>query len=301
MRRSVLVLPLFLIASALVAAPLEVASAPATSPDRQVLIVTANLKEGYPSGDDLSNRGDMKLFVRTLLGKVPFAPDVLLLQEVNGKSASFVARFLSRKVGDRYIAPVKPKTVVVNKTGYDVHTETAIVLNSDTMSKRSKGGYIGLTYERKHTEPGYEKNVRRQAHLMAKEKSSGVLIALMSIRFENRVVIRDSADWSYRYAWTKRVATFLKKRYERTANAMRAIGGDFNTGRCLSGNTPCKEAGWYKLITGDRFNYVDAHKRPGMWTGVDMIFARQSSPDAGLDTSSKAYSDHRFRWAIVSP
>jgi hypothetical protein len=82
---------------------------------------------------------------------------------------------------------------------------------------------------------------------------------------------------------------------------MRAIGGDFNVGRCLKGNTPCKEAGWYKLITGDKFNYVDAFERPGMWTGVDIIFARDSSPDAGLDTGTKQYSDHRFRWAIVSP
>ena len=301
LRRTWVTLLASLTVTAAMVVPTELAAAPGTSPDGRVLVVTANLREAYPDGGDLADDGDMRLFVRTLLSKVPFKPDVLLVQEVSRQSSKFVARFLSQKTGKRYIAAVKPDDVVVQEQTRTVHTETAIILNTSTMAKKSKGGYIRLTYDRDDAEAGRRVNVRRQAHILAAERSSGTKIALMNVRFENRVEIRDSADWSYRTKWTNRIAKFMNRRYSSTKDEMRAIGGDFNVPRCRSGNTPCRKARWYKLITGDHFDYVDAFNRPGLFTGVDIIFARQRSPDAGLDNGNRPYSDHRFRWAVVVP
>ncbi len=289
-------------------------AAPGKSPDDRVLIVAVNLREAYPDGDDLQNYGDMRIFVKRLLDQVPFAPDVLLLQEVRKQSATFIARHLSRKTGRSYVAAVKPPSdIITEERGRSVHTETAILLNRDTMVARTRGGYIRTTYDRSDSAPGKKVNVKRHAHIVAAERSTGTKIALMSLRFVHISDLRSrEVSFKYRYRWSNTVARFIAKRYPATRKGMRVIGGDFNAVRCIN-NDPrsCRPAGFWKLLTGDRYAYIDALTHSGLATGVDFIFARNDVVDAGFDRAydpnraerglQPYYSDHRFLWGVVSP
>lgn len=284
------------------------------SPDGQVLVVTANLKEAYPDGNDLQRTGDMRVFVTRLLDQTPFAPDVLHLQEVRRQSAVFVARVLSNRTGRSYIVAVKPpRDIITEEGGQSVHTDTAIILNRATMVARSKPGYIRTTYDRSESAPGKKVIVRRQAHIAAEERATGTTIASMSLRFAHISDLR-SRDVSFRlrYQWSNQMAGFIDRRYPATAQTMRVIAGDFNAVRCMNGDPRnCREAGFWKLMTGDRYNYKEALFRSGLATGVDYIFIRDDVADAGFDRNYDAdraerglepyYSDHRFRWAVVTP
>ena len=307
-------LVLSLVMGAALWSPATVTAAPGKSPDDRVLVVTANLREAYPDGNDLQNDGDMRVFVKRLLAQVPFAPDVLLLQEVRKQSATFVARHLSRKTGRSYAAVVKPpRDIITEEQGRSVHTETAIVLNRSTMLPISRGGYIRTSYERADAAPGQKVNVKRHAHIAAEERSTGTKIAIMSLRFVHITDLRSrEVSFRYRYRWSNQVARFIARRYPATATGMRVIGGDFNAVRCLN-NDPrsCREAGFWKLMTGDRYSYLEALFHSGLATGVDYIFARNDVVDAGFDRNYNAdraerglqpyYSDHRFRWGVITP
>lgn len=300
-----------LLAAALVA-PAPVGALPATSPDRQVLVVTANLREAYASGNDLRDNSDMKVFVRRLLEHARYLPDVLLLQEVRRQSTNFVARHMSRKTGRDYVAVVKPPwDIMKEENGTLVHTETAIVINRSTMARKSRGGYIRTTYDRRDAAPGTRVNVKRHAHIAAAERSSGTRIALMSLRFAHNNDLRSaSLGQAYRYKWSNKVASFIASKYPGTARAMRVIGGDFNAARCVTKN-PCREAAFWKLLTGDRYRYIDAMHHVGEWDGVDFIFARQQVVAGAIDRTYNAdraerglepyYSDHKFRWGVIGP
>lgn len=295
-------------AVAAMAATLAVAGSPSSasagtgrSPDGRVLVVVTNLEEAYDNGGDISNRTDMKNYVRTLLQKTPDRPDALLLQEVRRSSANFVAWRLRTATGQNYRVVVKPQIPLVQviKPGLTVHSETAIILNLTTMKVAAPGGFITSEYDAADAAPGSGRAFHKQTYVLAQERSSGQKIALASLHFPHVRSMRSrEVSNTYREKWTQQILTVVGKKYPRRDHT--TIGGDFNSIRCFEGSfQTCVFAKFYSLMTA-LYNYHDLIYETVKQTGVDYIFT-SGSPLAGfVDNSPKDYySDHQFRWGMI--
>ncbi|HEU4481134.1 MAG TPA: hypothetical protein VFS18_04550, partial [Actinomycetota bacterium] len=240
-------------------ATLPAPAAPAVeTPDGEIMIVTANLDEAYTS-QDMQNLGEMKIFAKRLKAQVPFAPDVLLLQEVRDRSATKVARLMRKKFNQRYIVAVNPGSPPTKEFGRkQIHKETAIVINTATIAKRSKGGYIATEYDRSAAAPGAKIVTRKNAHLLVEEKSSDVRVAVASIHFNPAAQMKSSSvSDRNRGRWAREIATALNNKYPAAAHDN--IGGDFNSDRCKGTQVGdnCTLNPFWKILTAD-FGYVDS-------------------------------------------
>ena len=301
--------------AAMLAASLAPVGEAAPTPEGQILVVTANLREGYPNGNDLSNRDDMDVFVRRLLGQTPYAPDILLLQEINGPSSSYVARRMTKKTGDQYMVALKPPAdVMAEGPGTSlIHTQNAVVINRESMAKVTNGGWVKTTYDQSDAAPGSRIATMRQGHVLVKERITNDKVGVMSLRFAHASVMRSkSVSYEYRRSWAKKVASAMSRKYRERASGFMVIAGDFNAGRCLNDKPRhCDEAGFWKVLTGN-WGYKEVLFEEGLPQGVDYLFARAAQVfQAGLDASYDSaaaeagrepyYSDHRFRWGIIGP
>src|SRR5918999_1717605 len=82
-------------------------------PETQLLALTANLQQGEPE-PPTSNQ--MEIFANRVSTLLPFAPDVLLLQEVGGQTAAKVARLLRHRLPFDYRVAISPGAHVLQKT-----------------------------------------------------------------------------------------------------------------------------------------------------------------------------------------
>ena len=280
--------------------------------DNRVLVVIANVEEAYGQGTrDTANMFEIANFVKRLVPQTPFFPDVLLLQEVNYKSAGLVAQQMSKKTGQRYIVAVRPvrRTTVVfpNRS---VHTETGIVINARTMKIAKRGGFYAASYPKSASAPGVDPHIRRHAHVMLQEKATGLKVPVMSVHFtrERDMKSRTVSNF-YRGEWAKEIEALMQRRYRADAAAKASnVGGDFNMVRCVSGNfASCKVARFWKIFTSAPHKYADSLFDMGLPAGVDIIFTNGDVFDGGWDENGQFpesdrknyYSDHRFRWAVV--
>ena len=281
------------------------------TPRNRVLVVIANLKEAWGT-EDLGNLREMRVFTRRLINKLPARPDVLLLQEVRHRSASRVASLLGEKTNDAYRVAVDPgrqpsRRISEIRVRY---TETAILLNKDTMSKASQGAFIRSNYKARHRAPSTDVSIFRQALLLAKEDATGTTIAVASVHL--LVQGRLKTLWlseRYRDRWAKQVADELRARYARSD--ITVIGGDFNQDLCKYDFSPdCSpRSDYYESLTNGPYDFIDAEREvDDAAHGIDLIFTSgttfSGSADANYDpwmspNDPKYYSDHRFRWAMV--
>jgi Endonuclease/Exonuclease/phosphatase family len=285
-----------LVAAAMLAglAPLFIASARAVpaSPTGRTLFVTANLQEGYKHGDDLANLREMKIFVRRLLDKTPYQPDVLLLQEVRRRSAAKVARLLSRKTGHRYFIAFGGLRAPVVRSR--VLADTAIVLNKSTMERVGDGGWITTRSDR-----GVRK---KHSWGIARRKGSTMTFPMVSVH---------AGGYRVKRASEKIADELASKRKDLATGRFNVIGGDFNeVRRRYSSGSYVSSAFWTNLTTAPH-NYRDSLYVVGAVNSnaVDYIFAKAGIHQAKADNNyhprtaqrdpSKFYSDHRFRWAVV--
>lgn len=270
-----------------------VAKAGVPTPTQKTLFITANLQEGF-NERDLMNMREIPIFVTRVLAHVPYDPDVLLLQEVRYKSAAAVAQLLTRSTGDRYTVAFGGARDPWSGTPKRINVrDSAILLNTSTMTKIGKGGWIEQKKASSDRRPMY----KGQAYGFARRKGTNMTYAMTSIHIQESGVTKT----------TQRIANSLaSKRPDINSNRYNVIGGDFNTSRQTSPNHPSPYWSW---LTGSPRNYRDAvyAVRGPMSTAVDYIFARAGVYSAGVDSlyNNKSrdpatfYSDHRFRWAVL--
>ncbi|MBA3350368.1 MAG: endonuclease/exonuclease/phosphatase family protein [Actinobacteria bacterium] len=271
------------------------ARAGTVSPPQQTVFITANLQEGYNDGD-LKNMRELPIFVSRVLSHVPYDPDVLLLQEVRYKSAAAVAQILSARTGHRYTVAFGGARDPWTGTSKRITVrDSAIVLNTATMTKVGDGGWIEEPKDSSANRPMY----KGHAYGFARRTGTAMTFAMTSIHIQESSVTET----------TRAIATKLAaKRPDIDSGRYNVIGGDFNTSRQTSPNNPAPYWSW---LTGSPRNYRDSvyAVRGPMSTAVDYIFARAGVYAAGVDTTynnkttdpALFYSDHRFRWAALGP
>ena len=288
------------------------------SPSGQVEIVTINLEEAYsqdpsnPRGGDLTSHFEIPNFVDRVLSETPHLPDALLVQEVNYETSGLLARELSRRSNQRYVVAVRPsKTTTVEKSDRQIHTETAIILNAATMKVAKSGGYYAAQYPRSAGLSGARVQVTRHAYILAEERGSGVRVPLVSLHFPNAFHFRTEKLSNYwRGQWTKALGRTLERRYNAVSrNDLTNFGGDFNAKACYRGAAPrCSTpAAYWRVLTSSPYKYEDPLLHRGI-DGVDRIMTDGVIVEADWDRDgefapsdrARFYSDHRFRWSVVS-
>ena len=287
---------------------------PRNTEDGQILVLTMNLEEAYSMNQgDLRDNFEVDNFAQRVRDVVPQTPDVVLLQEVNHQTSDLAARKLSQRLGQKFVVAVRPiKNTTIEYPSKQVHTETAILLNSATMAVDDRGGFIDASYPQSAAAPGDKVNVRRHAFMLARERSSGVKVPLVSVHYAMVKSFKtEQLSNEYRGKWSKQIESKLARRYQADSTSRATVvGGDFNASRCVSGSfASCREASYWKVFTSEPHKYVDTLRELGLPAGVDVLFstARPLRGDwdkagdfAGSDRQ-RFYSDHRFRWVVVEP
>lgn len=298
------------------------------SPVGQVLVVNANLQEVFQAAD-VEDPTDMRNFARILVTQVPYAPDVLLLQEVRQESTENVVRFLTEETGHQYTVGIAPEQVRLDNG--TVVRDTAVVLNSDTLRQEEEGGFI-------RSAPNRDGRLKDHAHLLVKELRGGTRVSLASVHYAHRGDIVE---------WVNHTVSTLDSTYPSPSKRqIEVIAGDFNVKRCEGGDSwkweslDCEENVWYDLLT-EQFGYTDAvltaspeeipQAQLDDVARIDFIFARGAVMDGASDLDTKRelaslpqcgevnreyflegrgaeapepcnalfYTDHRLVWSLV--
>lgn len=262
---------------------------------------------------DLRSHFEVDNFARRVRDVVPQIPDVVLLQEVNHETSALAARKLSKRLGQRFVVAVRPvKNTTVEYRDKQVHTETAIVLNSKTMAIGDRGGFIQSSYPKSAAAGGERVQVRRHAFMLARERGTGIKVPLVSPHYATvRSFKTAKLSNEYRGRWSRQIEKKLATRYRADSTSRAAVvGGDFNASRCFSGSyETCKEAAWWKVFTSAPHKYVDTLRELGLPAGVDVLFSTGRPVTGNWDKNGdfresdrkRFYSDHRFRWVVVEP
>jgi exonuclease III len=289
--------------------PAEAAITP--TPDRQIVTVIANLNKAYGgsyTGPSLGNMDSVRAFANRALAMTPTAPDVVLLQEVRAKSAKAAATALTNKSPFKYVVVVMPGQHPTREFGgMQIHKETAIILNTDTMEKIGTGGFLAAKYTRAQAAAGHKIKVKKTAYIGATQRSSGMKVALASVHYTPIEDLKSKAlSNSLRGKWSEQIAAKLKSKYP--GSAITNIGGDFNQIRCYSGAfKSCTLADFWKYFSNNGFVdslYMLHQASPGpeacveRTTGVDYIFSDGNPKKGGVD-SKGGYSDHKLRWVTI--
>ena len=287
---------------------------PPHSPPGEMVVVSTNLQEAWGGAtNDMQDMSEMDNYVERLIDQTPYYPDVLLLQEVRRKSAKYVKELLTRETGDTYgwgwQPPVRPWTQNPRRRW---EMDSAILINTETTSTLTKGGWIELTYPRKHAS---NKSVRlettRHARVSVAETDGDMTLGAASVHIQYGHLSPGKVD-DYQVKWTDKIMMSMENLYP---NDVRTFGGDFNQDRCTGDSDVrnCNKAPFWDNITSAPWNYVDTlyrvfqNGKEGVGLGgVDFIFTLGRPVDAGSDTSydkSNAgtfYSDHRFFWGVIA-
>jgi len=222
---------------------------------------------------------------------------------------------LTARLGQKFVVGVRPiPNTTLEYSDRQVHTETAILLNAETMATANGGGFFAAKYPRSAAPAGERVQVRRHAYMLAREKGSGVKVPLVSLHYAMERSFRTARLSNYyRGKWSKQLKSLLARKYNANSNQRAAvIGGDFNAGRCYTGDfANCNEAAWWRAMERHDPQYTETGRaaRVPVPYGVDAIWTRGDTVDAGWDEHgdfpesdrSRFYSDHRLRWGIVSP
>ncbi len=303
-------------AVATVAAGLLTAASPrpdvaqAQAGQAHVLTVIANVEEAYNTDtnrNDLDSRTDVKNWVLKLLDETPGNPDVLLLQEVTGNSAEYVASVLRNRTGNANFRVVK-KAWTPAARDYDtkqIIRDTAIILNLTTMQVADGGRYYTGTYPGDVAVCcGLPLKFKQAAVMLAKHRATGVTSALSSVHLTRKKDFRTlDASEHYRAKWSRQIYEMIMRRYP--GRDATTIGGDFNQDRCVTGEfKSCEDARFYDRDT-ESFRFHDivwempADTGSGMLkaSGVDYIFSSGTSDRGGIFETPDV--DHKTRWAIL--
>ncbi|HET7481360.1 MAG TPA: hypothetical protein VFK89_00730 [Actinomycetota bacterium] len=293
--------------------------APTNTADREILVVTANLEEAFSrhTGDS-KDPFEIGNFAARVVDLTPALPDVLLIQEINHDNSLLLARKLTQESGQRYFVGALPRravTVEYPKVNpwKEVFSETAIILNKTQMSKIGDDGVYTASYPRSAAAPGEVVSVKRHAYMLAQEKSSGVKVPLVSLHYAMVKGFKtERLSNKYRGIWSRDIENLLARKYNADdTTRLSEIGGDFNASRCYKGAfSSCQVAAWEKVLTSAPHQRIDSLRSiDAAPAGVDVIFTNGRALDGGWDEHGDFresdrqhfYSDHRFRWVVLTP
>lgn len=282
----------------------------AQSPPGQVLIVNENLTED--TAGDVARDGDVRLFVDRLLHQAPYSPDVLLLQEVNRRAMIVLARILERRTPFDYSIAIGPGARRSAGGRTTTLVGQGILVNSDTIKKKSRGGVLVTRHTRSQAAPGQNNLVKTHAYTLVGERGTDVELSLATLHFVKDSSLRTmKISRRLKNAWSKRIADKLRGKFRTKApRHVSVIAGDFNQKRCRVPGPGCTPQPFWRTLAGDPYDYKDSIHTMVPYTGapVDFIFVNKTVIKAGHDDNytkaqqndpSRYYSDHVFRWALV--
>lgn len=307
-----------------------------TSPPGKVMVINANLREAHPNWlddiraqdrvTDLEDMTELANFADHLKGHVPFAPDVLLLQEVIGPSARRTALELERTLGRPYqVVIAGGDRNVIGPTGDDFKHKrnTAIVINERTMKVVGEPGFTTIRM-RPGDEPPKEQRIgQEQAFALLRDRESGLMVSAMSIHGSTTYHFKSTAIATQRrIEWARVITNFMEARFPDVDISVMA--GELNVPRCIKGNESiqCDESLPWKIITSRANSYHDAvytiHRsspedfveqitnRSGNERRIDYIFAKPTIYRASrsIDYNEEMFtpgfiSDHKYDYALV--
>jgi exonuclease III len=309
MRNKRLVLSLLLIgllAPSFIPPPASADVGMSTSPADQLLLVNANVRER--NRWDMADWDDMTVFVRRVLAHVPYAPDIVLLQEVRRQSAELIAVMMGSATGQNYELAVSRGNRYARRTpdGTIVLTETAILMNTTTTAKLGPGGHVTFSYTPEEAAPGSKIRWKKAtfAALGEIDGDFGLRVASVHMSRDSTLASTDIAR-AKKLEWSSQIDQVLTETYPAVPQSV--VGGDFNQHRCDDGKPGCEvNPFWQHLIDA---GYRDSVRTMvGFGNPIDFIFSSAPVVDATADFNydpdaaagtSEFYSDHRFRWALV--
>jgi hypothetical protein len=303
------------------------------SPRRQLFVVNQNLEEVHPRPldglfrwlYDMQSDKEVTNFTRRLPTWLPYIPDVMVLQEVDGPVAKKVAARLSLLFNERYEAVVLPDRPLlpIETAAGTTHRKwnTAVVINRQRVSF-VRGGYVRTSQKEQDRTEGI-KTIQHHAHALVKERQTSMSAAVVSIHFNSNNFFTPATLGEHRRVeWSREVATFMRRHY-RGADVT-ILGGEFCTRRCTDTErerVACTESRMWTVLT-DEFHYRDsvyvansssdadigeqATSNHGLEKRIDYIFARGKVLAASRDVGYRAYegdrdyiSDHKGDYALI--
>lgn len=289
------------------------------SPPGELLVVSMNLQEAF-SADDVADPADVENFVERLLLQVPHAPDVVMLQEVVRASASEVSDLLTAQTGYQYQVAVSPEETAFpypdDSRPDQVARETAIVVNTNTVTTSGPQGYVETSYAEEDGIPGQRARTKDQAYTGVTEIQSGTSYAVMSVHYipTQNWFADENVAWEYKAQWSDQLASFLDETFPATSTPL--LVGDFNNRRCVARDETrdCETLPFWPVLTSTH-GYTDAvfsagaEAEIGTEKRIDYIFGRPGFGHAASDLEYTEeeksdpvtfYSDHRFLWAVTA-
>jgi hypothetical protein len=283
----------------------------------RILLVNANLKAANLTDSRSLRRGTgrMRLFVDRMLRDLRRArqplPDVLTLQEVvnrRGRSAAYVARYLSRKTGDPYRIVVSPARYA--SLHRPRNSRTAIIANLDTMRKPTVKGFVRSPCRAWSSACRRSACTCRQAYALLREAiRGGRTFPIASVH----VIPRINRLFSCRgMPCARRVAQLRRSWVDAVVRRLRRVSGRSWTRAVIAGDfNATRGQPFYRAIRGAGF--ANAHPWLDAATDalrhIDFIFTRGRVVAADYDRRRRrgprsrkfdyGYSDHRFLWVSV--
>jgi endonuclease/exonuclease/phosphatase family metal-dependent hydrolase len=291
------------------------------TPTGQVLIVNANLAECFP-GNISENFKDMLSFVNRLPLVVPYAPDILLVQEVIREGVQYMARALSEKTGLTYKVTVCPEESVYpypqQSNSMLTRRDCAIIINTSTIQEEDSGGYFPSLITK---EECYHANnaIKEHAYQLVKDKRTNLLFPLVSLHLlPSKATHNQDIVFIKKGQWVKEICDFVERTYPTQDNQIKVIAGDFNNKRCIESEETisCEVYPFWTILT-EHYGYMDSVfeiRREGEignpeMKRIDYIFTKGANIiDAASDLDYTAevqndpsyfYSDHRMNWALL--
>lgn len=307
-----------------------------TSPPGKVMVLNANLREAHPLWlDDIKGKegvldleysGELTNFADHLRDHLPYAPDVLLLQEVIGPSVEQTALELRETLNRPYrVVLGGHNSNLLGPKGDDLKHKrnTAIIINESTMEVAGEPGFMTLQMQEGDEPPHEPRIAQEQAYGLLRDRRTDLDLAVMSIHWSTTYHFASRELASERRAqWAREVKAFMLDRYSEAP--MSVMAGEFNAPRCLGGTESfrCDESAPWKTVTSEPSAYQDAvyvvHRespgdffeqatnRSGAQRRIDFIFARPNiyaaSRSVGYNTRQYTpgfISDHKYDYALI--
>lgn len=253
--------------------PTSATAAPPPTDTAHLILVVQNMQE--LSKRDVRDRRDVDKFLNALMAR-PNRPDILLLNEVADEAVRYIAKKLTSKTGVSFRAalmpPDNPLKKVRGTTDHFYITDTAVVINTQTVQKVRTGGWITTKLKASHFDRGGKASVvrgRRQGHTMLKHLPTGWLLPVMSFHLHSRGELKPGFDSTYRTKWTQQAIKFMDNKYPADSAGpqvvRRIFAGDINDLLCEKVDTwtgECKSGlhDWWKVYKNR--NYLDMSPKP---------------------------------------
>ncbi len=168
----------------------------ASAPGDRLLVVNANLRESHPNWPDdiraqdrlldLESMQELTNFANHVREHVPYAPDILLLQEVIGPSAEQTAKELQATLHRPYRAIVMGEgSNLVGPKGddYKHKRNTAVIIDESRIALIGSSGFTTLEMKPGDEPPEEPRIAQEQAYALLRRRGSGLNIAVMSVHW----------------------------------------------------------------------------------------------------------------------